>query len=81
MRCGCAFPAGPARNHSFWLEKLAGCGYCLDHWVAFVLVPVYRSRLFEAWWLLDYSLTAILTAWLAVFQCAASCWLTETSGE
>lgn len=51
-----------------WLGKIAFCGYCLGHWAAFGLVAVYRPRLFEGWWLLDYFLTALVIAWLAGFQ-------------
>jgi len=39
------------KRRSVWLGKLACCGYCLGHWVAFSLVAIYRPRLFEAWWL------------------------------
>ena len=76
--------AGPrkwANGRSTWLGTLARCGYCLGHWVAFGLVAVYRPRLFEAWWLLDYFLTALVIAWLAAFQWAALCWLMEQVGK
>lgn len=63
------------KARSAWLGKLVCCGYCLGHWVAFGLVAIYRPRLFDAWWLLDYFLTALLIAWLAAFQWAALCWL------
>ncbi len=63
------------KGRSVWLGKLACCGYCLGHWVAFGLVAIYRPRLFEAWWLLDYFLTALAIAWLAAFQWATLCWL------
>lgn len=59
------------------LGKLVSSGYCLGHWVAFGLVAVYRPRLFEMWWLLDYFLTSLVIAWLAAFQWAALCWLME----
>ena len=32
------------------LGELASCGYCFDHWTAFVLVAIYRPRLFDLWW-------------------------------
>jgi hypothetical protein len=64
-----------------WLGKMASCGYCLGHWVAFGLVALYRPRLFEGWWLLDYFLTALVVAWLAAFQWAALCWLMEKVGK
>jgi hypothetical protein len=57
------------------------CGYCMGHWVAFGLVAIYRPRLFEGWWLLDYLLTALVIAWLAAFQWGALCWLTEKAGK
>lgn len=65
------------QGRSVWLGKLACCGYCLGHWVAFVLVAIYRPRLFGGWWLLDYLLTALVIAWLAAFQWAALCCLME----
>jgi hypothetical protein len=72
--------AGPrewVKARSAWLGKLACCGYCLGHWVALGLVAIYRPRLFEAWWVLDYFLTALVIAWLAAFQWATLCWLME----
>jgi hypothetical protein len=30
------------------------------------LVAIYRPRLFNAWWLLNYLLTALVIAWLAL---------------
>ena len=64
----------------FWGD-LISCGYCLGHWVAFGLVAIYRPRLFDAWWPLDYFLTALVIAWLAAFQWAALCWLMEKAGK
>jgi hypothetical protein len=61
--------------------ELISCGYCLGHWVALGLVAIYRPRLFDAWWLLDYFLTALVIAWLAGFQWAALCWLMEKAGK
>lgn len=69
------------RGWNPWLGKNVGCGYCLGHWVAFGLVAIYRPRLFEAWWLLDYFLTALVIAWFAGFQWAALCWLMEKAGK
>ncbi len=69
------------KGRSVWLGKLACCGYCLGHWVAFGLVAIYRPRLFEAWWPLDYLLTALVMAWLAAFQWAALCWLMAKAGK
>ncbi len=70
-----------AKGCSVWLGKLASCGYCLGHWTAFGLVAVYRPRLFQEWWLLDYFLTGLVIAWLAAFQWAVLCWLMEKAGK
>jgi hypothetical protein len=67
-------------KESFWAELLS-CSYCLGHWVAFVLVSIYRPRLFEFWWLLDYFLTALVIAWLSAFQSVFLCWLMEKAGK
>ncbi len=61
------------KGWSVWLGKMACCGYSLGHWVAFGLVTIYRPRLFETWWLLDFFLAALVIAWLAAFQWAALC--------
>jgi hypothetical protein len=63
------------------LGELFACGYCLGHWVALALVAIYRPRLFEAWWLLDYFIAALVIAWLAGLQWAALCVLMEKAGK
>jgi hypothetical protein len=63
------------------LGELLSCGYCLGHWVAFALVAIYRPRLFDAWWLLDFFLTALVIAWLSAFQWVLMCWLMEKAGK
>jgi hypothetical protein len=62
-------------ERSNFLGKLLSCGYCFGHWVAFALVAIFRPRLFESWWLLDYFLTALVIAWLGAFQWVVMCWL------
>jgi len=69
------------KSKNTFLGELVSCGYCLGHWVAFVLVAVYQPKLFEIWWLLDYFLTALVIAWLAVFQWALMCLLMEKTGK
>ena len=59
-----------------WGELLS-CGYCLGHWVAFALVAIYRPRLFEMWWPLDYFLTALVIAWLSGIQWVLMCYVME----
>ena len=70
----------PLRNwlktKSSFLGKLFKCGYCLGHWVAFLLVAVYRPRLFISFFfLIDYFFTAFVIAWLSVFQWVVLCYL------
>jgi hypothetical protein len=74
-------PREALKRKGRWLGKLFSCGYCLGHWVAFGLVAVYRPRLFDAWWGLDYVLTALVVAWLAAFQWGALCWLMSKAGK
>jgi hypothetical protein len=69
----------PFRN---WVKKknsfmgnLFCCGYCLGFWVSFGLTAVYRPRLFESWWLLDYFNTALVIAWSGAVQWGIMCWL------
>lgn len=62
-----------ARNN--FLGELVRCGYCLGHWVAFIVVIIFKPRLFESWWLLDYVLTAFVIAWLSAFQYVLMCLL------
>lgn len=69
------------QGRSRFLGALLSCGYCLGHWVAFALVGIYQPRLFEAWWPMDYFLTALVIAWLAGFQWVVLCWLMERAGK
>jgi hypothetical protein len=66
---------------SRFFGDLFSCGYCFGHWVAFALVAVYRPRLFDFWWLLDYFLTALVIAWLSGIQWALMCWLMQKIGK
>jgi hypothetical protein len=68
------------RKNSF-LGELLSCGYCFGHWTAFGLVAVYQPKLFIAWWLIDFFLTALLIAWLSAFQWIFMCWLVEKTGK
>lgn len=65
------------KRRSSFLGELFSCDYCLGHWIAFGLVAMYRPRLFHAWWLLDYFLTALVIAWVAAFQRALLCGFME----
>jgi len=70
-----------AKRRSSLLGELLSCGYCVGHWVAFALVAIYRPKLFEFWWLLDYFLTALVVAWLAAFQWILLCCLMAKTGK
>jgi hypothetical protein len=69
------------KGKNSFLGELLSCSYCFGHWIAFVLVALYRPRLFESWWLFDYFFTALIIAWLAAFQWALMCWLMEKAGK
>jgi len=70
-----------AKKKNTLLGELLSCCYCFGHWVAFTLTAVYRPRIFESWWLLDYFLTALVIAWIAAFQVVVMCWLMEKAGK
>lgn len=69
------------KGKSALLGELISCGFCFGHWVAFGFVALYRPRLFDSWWPLDYFLTALIVAWLAGFQWAIMCRLMEKAGK
>lgn len=69
------------KKRNLFVEELLSCGYCFSHWIAFVLVAIYRPKLFDFWWLLDYFLTALVIAWLAGFQWVVMCWLMDKAGK
>ncbi|RPI19304.1 MAG: DUF1360 domain-containing protein [Ignavibacteriae bacterium] len=64
-----------------FIGSLLNCGYCLGFWVAFALTAIYRLKLFEFWWLLDYFLTALVIAWFSAFQWIIMCWLMAKAGK
>ena len=63
------------KEKSAFFGELASCGYCFGHWTGFILVAIYRPRLFDLWWGLDYLLTALTIACLSAFQWILLCWL------
>ena len=69
------------KRRSEFLGELMACGYCLGHWVALGLVAIYRPKLFDAWWVLDYCITVLVIAWLAGLQWAVLCVLMEKAGK
>jgi hypothetical protein len=69
------------KSKNRFLGELFSCGYCLGHWVAFVLVAIYQPRLFQAWWLLDYFLTALIISWMGALQWIVMCLLFARAGK
>jgi len=53
----------------------------MGHWIAFLLVAIYRPSLFHSWWFLDYFLTAIVIAWLSAAQWIIMCLLMDRAGK
>ncbi|UJS16697.1 MAG: hypothetical protein L3J17_12390 [Candidatus Jettenia sp.] len=72
---------GMDEGEKSFLGGLLSCGYCFSHWIACVLVALYRPRLFESWCLLNYFFTALIIAWLAAFQWVLMCWLMDRAGK
>ncbi len=68
------------RRNSFFGSLLL-CGYCFGHWLAFILVAIYKPRLLYTWSPLDYFFTAIVIAWLSAFQWVTMCWLMKKTGK
>jgi hypothetical protein len=64
-----------------FLGELLSCGYCLGTWIALILVVLFRARLFESWWPLDYLLTALFVSWLSAFQWGVMCLLMQKTGK
>jgi hypothetical protein len=69
------------KRKSALLGELFSCGYCFGHWAALALVVIYRPRLFDLWWPLDYFLTTLMIAWLAAFQWVLMCRLMQKVGK
>ncbi|WKZ19037.1 MAG: hypothetical protein QY310_00380 [Candidatus Jettenia sp. CY-1] len=69
------------KGKNSFFGRLLSCGYCFGHWIACVLVALYRPRLFESWCLLDYFFTALIITWLAAFQWVLMCWLMDKAGK
>ena len=49
-----------------WLYSLVSCGFCMGHWVSFVITPIVAPCIFSTGFaLLDCFLTSLLVAWLS----------------
>jgi len=70
-----------AKRRSSACGEFISCGYCVGHWLAFILVVTYRPKLFDLWWPLDYFFTALIVAWFAAFQWILLCWLMAKAGK
>lgn len=60
---------------------LFSCGYCLGHWIAFILVLIFKPKIFEFYWIIDYFLTILLISWLSAFQWISLCFLMKLSDK
>jgi hypothetical protein len=65
------------KGKNSFMGELLCCGYCFGHWIAFLLVAIYRPKLFDSWWLLDYFLTILVIAWFSGIQWCLMCWIME----
>ncbi|MCU0289370.1 MAG: DUF1360 domain-containing protein [Acidobacteria bacterium] len=69
------------KQKNTFLGELFSCGYCFGHWVAFVLVVIYKPKIIQSWWLLDYFLVALVMAWFSGLQWASMCILIKKTGK
>ena len=69
------------KARSLFLGELVECGYCVGHWSAMLLTAIYRLRVFQFWWPLDFLVTVLALAWLSAFQWIALCWLMKLTGK
>jgi hypothetical protein len=69
------------RKRNTFLCQLFSCGYCLGHWVAFILEAIYRPNLFNSVPVLDHVLTAFVIAWLSGIQWAVMNVLMRIAGK
>jgi hypothetical protein len=69
------------KSRSRFFGDLLSCGYCLGHWIALILVILFKPTLFQTWWLLDYFFVILIIAWVAGFQWALMCLVMKTAGK
>lgn len=51
--------------HSAWLGELVSCSYCLSHWVAIVLVAIYRPVIIKHLVVIDLVVSVFVMVTLA----------------
>src|SRR5262245_25342203 len=54
------------RSHGTWLGDLADCHYCISHWVALLLVGLYRPQIVVGIWGVDF-----IVSWFAIVGASA----------
>ncbi|MBN1480881.1 hypothetical protein EH223_00190 [candidate division KSB1 bacterium] len=69
------------KSRSTFFGELFSCGYCLGHWIALVLVLIFKPRLFDIWWVFDYFCAVLIIAWIAGFQWVVMCLLIRLAGK
>lgn len=55
-------------HYNDFLGELASCGYCLGHWIAFILVAIYQPHVIQSYWILDWFITSLMLTWLSAIQ-------------
>ena len=68
-------------GQSKFLGKLINCGYCTGHWIALVLVAIYKPIIFDSYKVLGFLLSVLVIAWLAGIQWVIMCWLMKVAGK
>lgn len=56
-----------------WLGHLVGCPYCVSHYISGLLVLIYRPKIIEGFFLLDYIMTVFVVVALATFWSLVIC--------
>jgi len=74
------------RNYMELIDDMVGklfhCGYCLSHWISFLLVIIYKPLLFNSgYYLLDYFMTSLVITWLSAWQWLGFSYLISKSGK
>jgi len=69
------------KRRSTFFGELLSCGYCLGHWIALILVILFKPQFFDTWWLLDYFFVVMIIAWLSGFQWALMGLLMKATGK
>lgn len=56
-----------------WCGGLVKCPYCLSHWISLLFVVLYRPKIIQKFFLLDYFVTIFVIVSLASFWSLIIC--------